>query len=75
MLGAYVWNRNVRAGRVIRARFVALATGGASKVVSVRPSPDVSSGDGIAMRRGAPAAGWRTVEFNQFHPTSLFPSR
>jgi L-aspartate oxidase len=71
LLGAYVWNRNLEQVEVIRGKFVALATGGASKVYQYTSNPDVSSGDGIAMawRAGCSIAN---MEFNQFHPTCLF---
>lgn len=71
IIGAYVWNRKRESVEVIRSRFVALATGGASKVYQYTSNPDVSSGDGIAMawRSGCRVAN---MEFNQFHPTCLY---
>lgn len=70
-VGAYVWNRKKECVEVIKARFVALATGGGSKVYQYTSNPDVSSGDGIAMawRAGCEIAN---MEFNQFHPTCLY---
>ena len=69
--GCYVWNRQREHVEVIRARYIALATGGGSKVYQYTSNPDVSSGDGIAMawRAGCRVAN---MEFNQFHPTCLY---
>ena len=73
-VGMSVWNQDKKQIDHYYARAIVLATGGASKVYKNTTNPDISSGDGIAIawRAGCNVAN---LEFNQFHPTSLFHSQ
>lgn len=69
--GALVADKITDSTQLLRARNTVLATGGASTAYFYTSNPESSAGDGLSM---AWNAGCRiaNLEFNQFHPTSLF---
>ncbi len=60
----------VRAPRVLLARGVVLATGGAGALYLHTTNPQVATGDGMSMAYDA-GAELADMEFVQFHPTAL----
>ncbi|MCL2567926.1 MAG: L-aspartate oxidase [Oscillospiraceae bacterium] len=57
--------------RILRTRFLVIATGGIGQVYQSTTNPSIATGDGIAAALRAGAA-LRHMEFIQFHPTGLW---
>ena len=69
--GAYVIDKKNETVKMILARAVVLASGGAGLVYQHTTNPSIATGDGIAMAWRA-GAKMGNLEFMQFHPTALY---
>jgi L-aspartate oxidase len=69
--GAYALNKQNNKIETILARTTVVATGGVGQVYRATTNPVIASGDGIAMVYRAKGRV-ESMEFVQFHPTSLY---
>ena len=69
--GAYVLNKQNNKIEMMLARTTVVATGGVGQVYRSTTNPVIASGDGIAMVYRAKGRV-ESMEFVQFHPTSLY---
>jgi L-aspartate oxidase len=69
--GAYVLNKETNKIETILARTTVVCTGGVGQVYKATTNPVIASGDGIAMLYRAKGRV-ESMEFVQFHPTSLY---
>lgn len=69
--GAYVFDSSKKKVVTIQAKITFLATGGVGQVYKHTSNPAIATGDGVACAYRA-GAQIRNMEFNQFHPTTLY---
>ena len=69
--GAYVLNIKDKSVYTLRSKVTILASGGVGNIYHTTTNPNGATGDGIAMAHRAKAI-IESMEFIQFHPTSLY---
>ncbi|NPD44545.1 MULTISPECIES: L-aspartate oxidase [unclassified Lentimicrobium] len=69
--GAYVYNPQKDKIHTVLAKITMVATGGLGNLYASTTNPEIATGDGIAMVYRA-KGDVESMEFVQFHPTSLF---
>ncbi len=69
--GAYILNLDSEEIDTMLAKITVVATGGCGHIYNTTTNPEVATGDGIAMCHRAKAR-MESMEFIQFHPTSLY---
>lgn len=69
--GAFYFDKNNNCIKYIRAKTIALSTGGCGQVFQNTTNPDIATGDGIAIASRAGAI-IEDMQYIQFHPTALY---